>query len=102
MRYLPLLFLLLGCATQPEKVAQADFDAGGRPCRYSEWHQVVTVSCDPEKPFHGDVLVFPPVVAPKEHENGTMLSVFQDLLDLKIFQPTLIEGSGVTLFGGGG
>jgi hypothetical protein len=95
--------VLAGCGAQSvEKPIQAKFDAGGRPCRYTEWRQVVTVSCDPPKPGFGDVEVFPPVVAPKDHDDGSMVGVFQDLLDLKIFQPTFIEGSGLTLFGGGG
>ena len=97
-------FLVLGCAArQVEKPVHADFDAGGRPCKFSEWRKVIVVSCDPPtRPWDGDVEVFPPIAAPAEHEEGTMLSVFQDLLDLKILQPTLIEGSGLTLFGGGG
>lgn len=97
------LVVLFGCAAQmPEQPVQVPFDAGGRYCRYTEWRQVVTLSCDSPKPNVGPVEVFQPVVAPKEHDDGSVIGVFQDLLDLKIFQPTFIEGSGLTLFGGGG
>ena len=102
-RWLLIMVFAAGCSTAVEKPVQAKFDAGGRPCRYTEWRQVVTVSCDPPtRPWDGDVEVFPPVVAPKDHDDGSMIGIFQDLLDLKIFQPTFIEGSGLTLFGGGG
>lgn len=85
MRYLPLIFLL-GCAAA---VQHQDFDAGGRQCRFTKAYGVVALSCDP-----GDAEVFPPVASPNDGD-GTMIGVFQDILDLKIFQPTLVEGISV-------
>jgi hypothetical protein len=91
VRYLPLIFLM-GCAASTP--VRTPFDAGGRPCFFTEYKHVVVVSCDP-----GKAEVFPPITVGSS-DDGTMFGVFQDILDLKIFQPTLIEG--VSIFGGGG
>lgn len=97
MKYLMVImaFVLVGCGVY-DSSPQVEYVAGDRHCLITKVSGTISKDCSP-----GTWTTYQPVAA-SDKDDGTALSLFQDVLDLKIFQPTFIEGSGLTLFGGAG
>lgn len=98
MNYLMVMVMtigLMGCGVYNSS-PQVEYVAGDRHCLITKVSGTVSKDCSP-----GTWTTYQPVPA-SDKDEGTALSLFQDFLDLKIFQPTFIEGSGLTLFGGAG